>query len=135
MTNWKADKYDSLLTLQNDVAKNSLWCSIAVNIPRNGSSTTTQNKGKAPMSMPPYKRSHGSICQRSHGNHNNFGGNGSKADSASKSNWGQPKDMKVDFKSLSKSYISDKQFKYEKSASGSKSYDSWNKAKAKLAED
>ena len=25
MTNWKVDKYDSLLTLQNDVAKNSLW--------------------------------------------------------------------------------------------------------------
>jgi hypothetical protein len=72
MTNWHAGKYDSLLTLQNDVAKNSLWRSSAVNIPRNSSSAKTQNKGKAPMPMPPYKRSHGNIGQSSHGSHNIF---------------------------------------------------------------
>jgi hypothetical protein len=51
MTNWQACKYDSLLTLQNDVAKNSFWRSTAVNIPRNSSSATTQIKGKAHMPM------------------------------------------------------------------------------------
>ena len=43
--------------------------------------------------------------------------------------------MKSDFKSLSKPYNFDKKVKYEKSGSGSKSYDSWSKAKAKLTED
>jgi len=108
MTNWQTGKYDSLLTLQNGAAKNSVWCSTAVNIPRNSSSATTQNKGKASMPMPPYKRSHGSIGQSSHGSHNNFGGNGSKGVFASKLNWGQRKDAKADFKSPSKSYNYDK---------------------------
>jgi hypothetical protein len=45
MTNWQASKYASLLTLQNDVAKNSLRRSTAVNIPRNSTPATTQNKG------------------------------------------------------------------------------------------
>jgi hypothetical protein len=107
MTNWHASKYYSLLTLQNDDAKNIFWRSTAVNIPRNIGTATTQNKGKAPMPMPPYKRSHGSIGQSSHGSRNNFGGNGSKGAFASKSNWGQHKDAKADFKSPSKSYNSD----------------------------
>ncbi len=97
-----------MLTLQNDAAENSLWRSTAVNIPRNSSLATTQNKGKAPMPMPPYTRSRGNIGQSSHGSHNNFEGNGSKGASASKSNWRQPEDAKVDFKSPSKSYNSDK---------------------------
>ena len=84
MTNWQAGKYDSLLTLQNDLAHNSLWRSTAESIPRNSSSATTRSKGKAPMPMPPYKRSHGSIGQSSHGSHINFGGNGSKGASAGK---------------------------------------------------
>jgi hypothetical protein len=67
-----------LLTLQNDAAKNGLWRSNAVNIPRKSSSATTQNKGKAPMPMPPYERPHGNIGQSSHVSQNNFGGNGSK---------------------------------------------------------
>ncbi len=87
------------------------------------------------MPMPPYKRSHGSIGQSSHGSHNNFEGNGSKGASTCKSNWGQHKDAKADCKSPSKSYNFDKTNKYEKVASDSKSYDSWNKAKAKLTED
>jgi len=83
MTNWQIDKYDSLLTLQNDAAKSSLWRSTAVNIPRNSCSATTQNKGKASMPMPSYKRPHGNIGQSNHDNHNNFGGNGSKGASTS----------------------------------------------------
>ena len=45
MINWRASKYDYLITLQNDVAKNSLWRSAAVDIPRNSSSATTQKRG------------------------------------------------------------------------------------------
>jgi len=107
MTNWQASKYDSLVTLQNDTAKNSLWRSIVVNIPRNSSSVATQNKGKAPMPMPPYTRSRGNIGQSSHDSHNNFGGNGNKGASVNKSNWGQHNDAKSDFKGPSKSYNSD----------------------------
>ena len=83
MTNCQASKYDSLLTLQNDATKNSSWRLTAVNIPRNSSSATTQNKDKAPMPMPPCKCSHGNIGQSSHASHHNFGGNGSKGASAS----------------------------------------------------
>ena len=97
MTNWQAIKYDSLLTLHNDAAKNSLCRSTAVNISRNSSTATTQNKGKAPMPIHPYTRSHDNIGQSSHGSRNNFGGNGSKGASTSKSNWGQHKDAKADF--------------------------------------
>jgi hypothetical protein len=135
ITNWQAGKYDSLLILQNDVAKNILWRSTEVNIPRNSGSATTQNKGKAPMPMPPYIRSHGRIGHISHGSHNSFGGNGSEGTSASKLNWGQPKDVKADFKSPLNLYNSDKKMKHEKAASGSKSYDSWNKARSKLTDD
>jgi len=51
MTNCHVSKYESLLTLKNDVAKNCLWRSVVVNIPRNSSSDTTQNRDKAPMPM------------------------------------------------------------------------------------
>ena len=124
-----------MLTLQNDAAKNNLWRSTAVHIPRNSSSATTQNTGKAPMPMPPYTRSHGSIGQSNHDIHNSFGGNGSKSAYASKLNWGHPKDAKVYFKTPSKSFNSAKKVKYEKATSCPKSYDSWNKANAKIIED
>ena len=87
------------------------------------------------MPMPPYKRSHDNIGQSNHGSHTNFGVNGSKGASASKSNWGQPKDVKANFKSPSKSYNSNKQIKYEKSGSESKNYDSCNNVKARLVDD
>jgi len=124
-----------LLTLQNDAAKNSLWRSAAVNIPRKSSSATTHNMGKLPMPMPSYGRPHGSIGQSTHGSHTNFGGNGSKGIFDSKLNWGHLKDAKADFKSPLKSYNSDEKANNEKTSSGSKSFDSWNKAKAKLTED
>ena len=87
------------------------------------------------MPMPPYTRSHGSFGQSSHGSHNSFGGNGVSGAFNSKLNWGHLKDAKADFKSPLKSYNSDKKVKHEKTTSGSKSYDSWNKAKTKLTED
>jgi len=72
MTNWQAGKYDALIALQNDVAKNSLWRSAAVNCLRNGSSATTRNKGKAHVPLPSYTRPQGSIGHNSHGSHNNL---------------------------------------------------------------
>jgi ribosomal protein L14E/L6E/L27E len=87
------------------------------------------------MPMPSYKRHIGIIGQSSHGNHNAFGGNGSKGASDHKLNWGHLKDAKASFKSPLKSYNFDKKVKHEKATSGSKSYDSWNKAKAELTED
>jgi len=52
LTNGQAVKYDSLIALQNDDAKNSLWRSAAVSIPRSGNFGITHNKGKANMPMP-----------------------------------------------------------------------------------
>ena len=45
------------------------------------------------------------------------------------------KDAKSNFKSPLKSYKSKTKFKHENTTLGFKSYDSWNKAKAKLTED
>ena len=81
MTNWQIVKYDSLIDLHNIATKNSSRRSAAINTPRNGSSATTQNNGKAHVSMPSYKRLHGSIGQSSH---KSFGGNRSKGASSSK---------------------------------------------------
>jgi hypothetical protein len=78
MTSLQARKYDSLIALQNDDAKHSLWRSTAVHTPRSGSFATTKNIGKIFMPTPSYKRPHGSIGKSSHVNHGSFGGNGSK---------------------------------------------------------
>ncbi len=86
------------------------------------------------MPMSSYKRPHGNIDQSGHGSHNSFGGNVSKGATGNKLNWWHLKDAKADFKSPLKSYNSDKKVKREKATSGSKSYDSWNKAKVKLCE-
>jgi hypothetical protein len=87
MTNWQASKHTSYIALQNDAAKNILWRSIAVNIPRSGNSGTTHNKGKAPMPMPSYKRPRGNIGHNNHGNYGCFKNNGSKGASCSKVSW------------------------------------------------
>jgi hypothetical protein len=63
MTDWHAGNYDYLIALHNDVAKNSFWRSAFVNIPKNSSSATTHNRGKAHVPKPSYKRPHGSIGQ------------------------------------------------------------------------
>ena len=124
MTNWQASNYSSLLALQNDDAKNSLWRSTAGISPSSGSFCTTQNKGMAPMPTPSYKRPHGSVGQSSRDNHGNFEGNGSKDASGNRGTWGHPKDAKAGCKSPSKSQISDKKVKHNGGACGSKSYDS-----------
>jgi hypothetical protein len=64
--------------LHNDAAKNSLWRSAAVNIPRSSNSGATQNKGKAPMPMPSYKRPHVSIGHNRHDSYGSFENNGNK---------------------------------------------------------
>jgi hypothetical protein len=87
------------------------------------------------MPMPSYKRPHGSIGQSGHGSHNSFGGNGSRGASRSKLTWGHFKDAMPNFKSPLNSCNSDKKVKREKATSGSKSNNSWNKAKAKLTKD
>jgi hypothetical protein len=97
MTNWQANKYDSLIALHNDVAKNSLWRSAAVNNPRNSISATTHIRGKAHAPLPSYKSPHGSIGRSSHGSHNIFGGNESEGAFGSKLTWGHLKDAKAYF--------------------------------------
>ena len=113
MTDWQTSKYASLINLQNDVAKTSLWRSTAVNIPRSGNSETTQNKGKAPMpTMPSYKRPHGIIGLNNHDNYDSFGNNGSKGVFGNKASWRHRKDAKADLKNPSKSHISEKKAKF-----------------------
>jgi hypothetical protein len=92
-----------LITLQNDVAKNNLSRSAAVNIPRGSCSATTQNKGKAHVPMLSYKCPRGIIGQSNHASHSNFGGNGSKGASGSTLTWGHLKDAKANFTSSLKS--------------------------------
>jgi hypothetical protein len=110
MTNWQTSKYASLIAFQNDAAKNNLLRSAAVNIPMsdNFNNTTTQNKGKAPMQMPSFKRPRNSIVYNKHDSQGGFGNSGSKGASCSKVSWGHPKDGKAGFKSPLKSHISDK---------------------------
>jgi hypothetical protein len=88
MTKLHARKYDSLIDLQNDATKNSLWRSAAVNTPRNDSFATTHNKSKVTMPMPSYKRPHVKIGQSNHGSYGSFGGNGSKCAFNSITTWG-----------------------------------------------
>jgi hypothetical protein len=131
MTNWQAGKYDSLISLQNDAAKNSLWRSTGVNSPRTGLLARTQNKGKAPMTTSTFKHPNSGNNQNSRGSSGSFGGNANKGASSSRGPWGHLKDAKADFKGQSKSA---KQVKRERDIADPKGYDSWNKAKAKLTE-
>ena len=123
--------------MQNDDAKNSLWRPTAVKNPRSGNSGTTQNKGKAHVPMSSNKRPHGSIGHNNYGSYGNFENDGIKGAFGSKVSWGHPKDAKADFKSTSKSHISDKKTKFGTSGfkSESKNYDLWNEAKDKLIAD
>jgi hypothetical protein len=80
------------------------------------------------------KRPHGNIGPNHHGNYGSSENNGSKGAFGSKVSWGHPNDAKANFKSPSKSHISDKKAKFNTSCFKleSKNYDSWNKAKDKL---
>ena len=44
MINWQSCKYDSLIAMRYDVAKNMLWRSTAIITPRSGSYGATHNK-------------------------------------------------------------------------------------------
>jgi hypothetical protein len=52
MTNWQTGKYATLMDLQNDAVKNSLWRSSTIITPRTGGSNFHHGKGKAPMPPP-----------------------------------------------------------------------------------
>jgi len=54
MTNWQTDKYLSIISLQNDASKNSLWRS-ASSLGTNGSSSTDK-KGKGAAFTPSFKK-------------------------------------------------------------------------------
>jgi hypothetical protein len=56
MTNWQTGKYATLIDLQNDGAKNSLWRSSTIITPRTGGYNSHHGKGKAPMPPPMSKR-------------------------------------------------------------------------------
>ena len=100
MTNWQACKYSTLMALQNDGTKNSLWRSIVVINPRASSFATILNKGKGHPGTQPFKRPHGGYnLLNSHGSSINFSGNGSKSASRSKGVWARLKVVNADSKS------------------------------------
>ena len=135
LTNWQTGKYATLMELQNDVAKNSLWRSSIVIIPRSGGSGTHQNKGKSPTTLPTFKRYQPIVFRLNNsGTHDNFGGNGSKSISNSKGQQGQLKDAKADFKRHTKLTTFDRSPKRERSTS-SRNYESLNRAKRQLTFD
>ena len=104
MSNWQSSKYATLMALQTDDAKNSLWRSSTVITPRSGGSSSHQNKGKSPMTQPNFKRPQlSNFGQKNSGSHGSFGGSGQKGASGSKGPWGQSKDDKANFKVSSKS--------------------------------
>jgi hypothetical protein len=137
MSNWQTGKYATLMALQTDAAKNSLWRSSTVITPRTsprfGGSGSHQNKGKAPMTQPTSKRPQFSNSgQKNSGSHGSFGGSGQKGASSSKGPWGQSKDEKADFKGSSKSVSFNNNLKREKSDT-ERNFESWNRAKKRLS--
>ena len=102
MPYWQADKYYTLMALQNVVLKNSLWRSIAIINPKTKSYNTTLNKDKGPVAIPHFKRlSSSHNLPSNHGNSGIFGGNGSKGAFASKGVWGRLiEDVKAESKSF-----------------------------------
>ena len=122
------------MELQNDAAKNSLWCSSTIITPRTGCSNSNHNKGKAPMPQPTFKRHHPIVFkQQPSSSHGSFEASSSKGFPNTLGSWGHPKDAKANFKKSSKSTTFDKHFKRERS--NIRNYDSWNKAKKRLTTD
>ena len=116
MTNWQACKYDTLIALQNESAKNIMWCSTATITPRHGSSTITHNKGKGLAPAPSYNRPQGNnFGESNHDSYGNFGCIGNRRVFGNKGPWGHPKDAKAYFKFSSKPYIHDTSVKRERS--------------------
>ncbi len=118
MTNWQKGKYATLMALQNDDAKNSLWWSSTMITTWSGGFSIHQNKGKSPMTQPTFKRPQPTnFGQKNFDSHNSFGVSGSKGASSSKGPWGQSKEAKAQCKGLTKSASFDKNVKRERSTS------------------
>jgi hypothetical protein len=123
MTNWQTGKYATLMELQNDDAKKSLWRSSTIITPMSGCLNSHHNKGKAPMTQPTCTR-HQSIVfkENNSSSHGNFGTSGSKDIPTTMGSWEHPKDAKAGFRGSSKSTTFDKHSKRERSAN-IKNYD------------
>jgi len=133
--NWHTGKYATLMDMQNDAAKNSLWRSATIITPRTGGSNSHHDKNKAPMPQTPSKRLQPiAFGPNTFGSHGSFGTSSSKGVSNTMKSWGHPKNAKADFKVSSKSVAFDKHVKRERS-DNNKNYDSWNKAKKQLTTD
>ena len=135
MFNWQTGKYATLMELQNDAAKNSLWRSSTIITPRVSGSNAHHGKGKAPMTVPMSKRPQtNGFGQNAFGSHSSFGASTSKGVSNTMKAGGHFKNAKADFKESAKSVTFNKQAKRERNDNG-KNYDSWNKAKKRLTTD
>jgi hypothetical protein len=98
MFNWHTGKYASLMDLQNDFAKYSLWRSSTIIAPRMGGSNSHHCKGKAPMPPPMSKRLQpAGFGQNTFGSHGSFGSSSNKGVSNTIKSWGHSKSAKVDF--------------------------------------
>jgi hypothetical protein len=102
--NLHTGKYVTLMGLQNDAAKNSLWRSSTIITPRMGCSNSHHGKGKAPLPPPMSKRLQSAgFGQNTFGSHGSFGASSSKGVSNTMKSWGHSKSAKADFKESSKS--------------------------------
>jgi hypothetical protein len=135
MTNWQTGKYATLMDLQNDAAKNSVWRSSTIITPRTEGFNSHHGNDKAPMPQSTSKRLQPiGFGQNTFGSHGSFGSSIDKGVSNTMKSWGHPKNAKADFKGSSKSATFDKHSKRERS-DNNKNNDSWNKAKKRLTND
>ena len=99
MTNWQTGKYATLMDLQNDATKNSLWRSSTIITPRTRGSNSHHGKGKAPMPQSTSKRLQPvGFGQNTVGSHGSFGASTSKGFSNTMKTGGHFKNAKADFK-------------------------------------
>ena len=115
MTNSQTGKYVSIIALQNDASKNSLWCSTS-SLGANSSSNTNK-KGIGATFTPSFKKSNSSS--------GSFKGSGSKVFFESKK-WSKYKDGSSNSKGFTKSLGSVKGSK-RKVSFKEKLFESWNK--------
>ena len=93
MTNWQTGKYATLMHLQNDSAKNTLWRSSTIITPRSGGSNSHHNKGKAPMTQPTSKRHQPIVFEQNNSgtcSRGSFEASGRKGISDNMGSWGHP---------------------------------------------
>jgi len=131
MTNWETGKCATLMELQTDAAKKSVWRSSTIITPRSSSANSHHNKGKAPMMLLTSKRHHPIVFkQQTPGSHDSFGTSGSKVTPNTLRSWGHLKDAKAYFNGSSKPTTFGKHLKPERN--NSRNYESGNNAKKRL---